>query len=275
MITRRDFIKLAAGGPIFFPFIFSGSTPKPARIGIISDTHIGAHPESQAHFWPMLKARPVDFWIVAGDVVQIDNGQWQPAKQQLDELGKPYYVVPGNHDLVYNAGSVIDNHYIGPAHQDGVNGWSSYFGPMRFVFETELTRFVGVNSLGWDVARQAWLVEQLNTQKRVVFIQHHPLVWDGPGWIDRWAGDKLKLLAGSNTKLVIAGHTHHLGFSKIGAILQLVCPAISYVHAPEIGYILQGGVWPLSYPIQGWLEITDTNPFEIEFYGKDGVMVGL
>lgn len=271
-MNRRGFFKLLAGGPIFLPLILSSN---PARIGVIADTHLGAFPDAQAHFWSMLKSRPVDCWIVAGDVVQIDNGQWQQAKQQLDDLGKPYYVVPGNHDLVYNAGSTVDNHYIGPASPGGLANWHATFGPMQFVFETELTRFVGVNSLGWDDNRQDWLQLQLNTNKRMVLIQHHPLIWESLDWLDQWAAEKIQLLSGSNVAMILTGHVHHFGASRIGNILQLSCPAVSYVANPEIGYKLDGGLWPLSYPIRGWLEIIDTFPFRVEFYRIDGVMATL
>ncbi|WLD94364.1 phosphodiester glycosidase family protein [Alkalihalobacillus sp. AL-G] len=120
-----------------------------------------------------LNEQDVDFVLFNGDVVDFDTEEeFQFAKQLIEEnLEKPYYVTPGNHET-YGTGNLAN--------------FKEYFGPDHQVFDHEGTRFILMNtSLGglrisnpeqWFTIKNA--LEEAKTDSsinNVFVIGHHPL----------------------------------------------------------------------------------------------------
>lgn len=270
MLTRRSFLLALAGGPIYIPLIQSQGA---RRIGIVADTQMSPH---IVEMFPLMAARPVEFWLHAGDVCDVigspanDDPFWQWTMQQHATLGQPVYYVPGNHDLVRAAG----NHEAGPADPALLAKWAQYIGPLRFVKDTEFTRFIGFNYLDWTGENQAWLAAQLSTSLRKVVIQHYPLGAVAPVWYDYWGNEKLTFFADKGVSLFLTGHRHSFIASQIAGVTYVVCPSVFDVVAPGLPDPVPFGLFPLSYPARGWLELIDA-PGEmwLEFWRSDGMMV--
>jgi 3',5'-cyclic AMP phosphodiesterase CpdA len=245
------------------------------RIGVLADTQMSPH---IAEMFPLMAARPVDFWVHGGDVTDVinptgwqgsDDANWQWTIHRLAELGKPVYCVPGNHDLVRAGG----NHEAGPANPALLAKWAQYVGPLRFVVETDYSRFVGFNYLDWSSENQAWLEAQLDTAKRRVVIQHYPLGGVDPGWYDARGLDKRFFFADKGVDLFLTGHRHAFIASRESGSTYVVCPSVFDVVAPHLpDPVPYGGLFPMSYACRGWLELVDSaEQLVIEFWRWDGL----
>ncbi|MEC3885688.1 phosphodiester glycosidase family protein [Halobacillus sp. HZG1] len=115
----------------------------------------------------------VDFVLFNGDIVDFDTDEeYQFAKDLIeDNLDKPYYVSPGNHE-VYGSGN-LDN-------------FKEYFGPDHQVFDHKGTRFIQINtSKGglrisnaeqWFMIKSALDEAEKDPSINNVFVYgHHPL----------------------------------------------------------------------------------------------------
>jgi len=277
-VNRRDFLRLAAGGPFtyYFPSVLKDVSTE-RRVAVIADTQCGW--TGIAQLFPLIAARPVEVVLIAGDVVTIGSqgddieARWLETRQWLDGLGKPWRAVPGNHDLVYNGVPVIQ-HQCGPMNPAALDAWGRHVGPLQFVYELDDTRIIGVNSLDWSEANRAWILSQLQISRRKVIIQHHPLVWPEANWLACNATGMITMYQQAGVSLVIAGHRHQLAAEWIGPMLHIIAPPISYVVNPELVYPLAAGLFPLSYPTLGWLELVESaGELRVEFFRGDGAMV--
>lgn len=268
-MNRRDFFKFAAGLSLTPPL-----TPPIARIGVIADTQMNV--EQMERLLPRLQAAPVDYWLHAGDVVIVDDSplggleaNWEYTRAWLDRLGKPVFCVPGNHDLIYQGGPMNS----GPADAGALDAWRSYIGPLQFVRDTQFVRFIGLNYLDWSAANRAWLAGQLNTDKFTVVIQHYPLGGISGTDFDANGGAK-SLIDGID--LLIVGHSHCYGLNQIGLQAQLFAPPITRSNLawwwPER---LNDGIgMPMSYNMQGWLEILCyPGRVVVQVYREDGFVM--
>ena len=70
----------------------------------------------------------VDFAVVVGDIVSSPSAsRYKAAKTILGKLNKPYYVIPGNHDISSSSISTY-NTYFGPSeHIENLNGYQLIF----------------------------------------------------------------------------------------------------------------------------------------------------
>lgn len=228
--------------------------------------------------------RPVDFWLIAGDVMDVMcrepgwiftcpggslGSGWQWTVEQLAELGTPWFAVPGNHDLL-----TLDTNPWGQPDPAAVDAWQQYAGPLQFVQETERSRIVGLNYLDWSEGNRAWLAAQLDTPKTKIVVQHFPLAGVMPDgyWPDIYAADKLAFLQVCGVSLVLTGHRHQFSISRIGSLSHIVLPAISYI-AGDGPDPLADAIFPMSYPMRGWIEITDGDVLTVELFRQDGQRV--
>jgi 3',5'-cyclic AMP phosphodiesterase CpdA len=85
--------------------VFSFSQTKPFQFAFISDTHIGSPNGSAEEDLRRTVAdinsikEQIAFVVITGDITELGtNQQLQLAKQILDSLQIPYYIIPGNHD---------------------------------------------------------------------------------------------------------------------------------------------------------------------------------
>lgn len=178
----------------------------PFRFAHISDTHIGSPngsaEEDLRRTVNDLNTQPgLAFAIITGDITELGTDeQLKLAKQILDSLKLPYYIIPGNHDAGWS--------------ESGGVSFVRTFGYDKFTFDYNGVRFIGcasgpyVRMSDGHIPRDAvvWLDKLLAKTPReqpVIFCNHYPLTKDLDNWYE--AIDRLKQ---HNTILDICGHGH-------------------------------------------------------------------
>jgi outer membrane protein assembly factor BamB/calcineurin-like phosphoesterase family protein len=183
------------------------SQTKPFRFAFISDTHIGS-PNGGAE--EDLKRTVADinsmkaniaFVVITGDITELGtNQQLKLAKQILDSLQIPYYIIPGNHDTGWS--------------ESGGLGFTTTFGSDKFFFKYNGINFIGcasgpyVRMSDGHVPRDAmnWMQTELKKIKKdepIIFLNHYPL----DNGLDNWY-EVIDLLKAKNTILALCGHGH-------------------------------------------------------------------
>jgi len=175
------------------------------RFAWLSDTHVGA---STGTADLGLSVRDINamhdiaFVILSGDITEMgSDAQLELAKQILDSLRKPYYIVPGNHDTKWS--------------ESGCTKFSELWGSDKFVFEYGGFCFIGLHEgpimkMGdghFPPEDLRWVDSVLTHDPRrdqpVFFVTHYPL---DPG-IDNWY-QLIERAKRYNTKAVLVGHGH-------------------------------------------------------------------
>ncbi len=179
---------------------------KPFRFAFISDTHIGSPngsaEEDLRRTVRDINATPgISFVVLTGDITELGtNEEIRLAKQILDSLNVPWYIIPGNHDTGWSeSGGVM---------------FGNVFGYDKFSFEYNGIRFLGcasgpyVRMSDGHVPRDAvnWLDKELakvKPQQPVIFLNHYPM----DNGLDNWyeITDRLRK---HNTWAVLCGHGH-------------------------------------------------------------------
>lgn len=194
---------------LFFLFacLFARAQYQPFRFAFISDTHIGsasgaAEEDLRRTVADINRMAGIAFVVLTGDITELGtNRELAVAKQILDSLDIPYYIIPGNHDTGWS--------------ESGGLGFTKVFGYDKFHFTHNGFHFLGcpsgpyVRMSDGHVPRDAmiWLQEQLQQvgpDEPVVFLNHYPL---DPG-LDNWY-EVIDLLKTKNTVLALCGHGHN------------------------------------------------------------------
>lgn len=193
---------------------------KPFRFAFISDTHIGspngsAEEDLRRTVRDINSRTDVQFVVLTGDITELGtNEELKLAKQILDSLDVPWYIMPGNHDTGWSeSGGVM---------------YTTVFGYDKFSFEHQGIRFLGcpsgpyVRMSDGHVPRDAvnWLDAELATLKPgqpVIFLNHYPI----DNGLDNWyeITDRLRK---HNTLAILCGHGHSnktLNFEDIPGVM--------------------------------------------------------
>ena len=139
---------------------------KPFRFAFLSDTHIGspngAAEEDLRRTVADINAQDsIDFVVITGDITELGtNAELRLAKQILDSLDIPYYIIPGNHDTGWS--------------ESGGLSFTRVFGYDKFFFRHQGVYFIGcpsgpyVRMSDGHVPRDAmnWMKEQLKKSKK-------------------------------------------------------------------------------------------------------------
>ena len=150
---------------------------KPFKFALITDTHIG-NPNNDIDLQRTVddinqNLPEIEFVIVSGDVTEFGSDEELTiAKNTLDKLNVPTYVIPGNHDSNWS--------------ESGTNSFLTIFGTETFGFEHNGYKFFGLPSgpnmrMGpGQIPREGitWLNEQLaqtDTETPIVFVNHYPM----------------------------------------------------------------------------------------------------
>jgi len=146
--------------------------------------------------------KDVAFTIVSGDITATGTlEELTKAKTILDNLEKPYYIIPGNHDTKWS--------------ESGCTDFIKLWGNDRFVFEYDKFLFLGLHQgPRMRMADGHWAPEDLkwfdslivslpNSNQPIIFITHYPLDESIDNWYEIL--DRLKNL---NTQVAIFGHGH-------------------------------------------------------------------
>lgn len=174
----------------------------------VTDTHIGSHDADTDLRRTVLDINSngnIKFVIVSGDVTEFgSDDEILLAKQILDSLNKPYYIIPGNHDDNWS--------------ESGTNSFKRIFGAETFFFKYDKYYFLG-NDCGPNMKMSpgqvpynhiVWMdsvLKAIPPNAPIIFINHYPLDSSLNNWYD--VADRLKKY---NTQLYIHGHHHANGF---------------------------------------------------------------
>lgn len=189
------------------------------RFAHISDTHIGNH-TAAADLENTIKdlngQQDIAFVIISGDITEFGSGEeLKTARALFDQLKKPWYIVPGNHDTKWS--------------ESGGTVFRQIFGSETFSFEHKGWLFIGTNCgpnmrMGpGQVPREnlVWMDSVLrahpNKQQPVFFVNHYPLD-DG---LNNWY-EVLDRFKERNLKAVLCGHGHRnrkMNFEGIPGIM--------------------------------------------------------
>ncbi|MDP1995305.1 MAG: metallophosphoesterase, partial [Ignavibacteria bacterium] len=152
------------------------SFAQPFKFGWITDLHVGvknADVDLQAVVQDINMKKEVSFVIATGDITETGKAEdLKNAKQILDKLTVPYYIIPGNHDTKWSesGGQVFSNLWKGD----------------KFTFEYENTVLIGLSSgISWrgggghitpeDLQWLDSLLSTLPSEKEILFFLHHQL----------------------------------------------------------------------------------------------------
>lgn len=186
--------------------LVSFSQIKSFRFAFISDTHIGspngsAEEDLRRTVRDINRMNDIAFVVITGDITEMGtNAELALAKQILDSLDVPYYIIPGNHDTGWS--------------ESGGTGFTNTFKNDKFEFTHNGILFIGcasgpyVRMSDGHVPRDAvlWMEKVLNKtpkDKPVIFLNHYPL----DNGLDNWY-EIIGMLKKNNTILALCGHGH-------------------------------------------------------------------
>ena len=171
------------------------------------------------------------FGMTMGDIMFDDLSLFPRYNALISKIGIPWYNVPGNHEMNFDAAS----------DRDSLETFKKFYGPGYFAFEYADALFVVLDNIDYQGSSEAdpadvrdnggyearisrrqlqWLSEELKhvDQNRLVFIATHAPLGSENGSYATANRDKLfRLLAGRPNLFSVAGHTHttdHVYFGK-------------------------------------------------------------
>ena len=176
------------------------------RFAFISDTHIGspnglAEEDLRRTVRDINMMKDIAFVVLTGDITELGtNDELILAKQILDSLNIPWYIIPGNHDTGWSeSGGVM---------------FTTVFGSDKFSFEYNGIRFLGCASGPYlrmsdgHIPRDAvnWLdleLKKTDPLQPVIFLNHYPIDNSLDNWYE--ITDRLRQ---HNTWAILCGHGH-------------------------------------------------------------------
>jgi outer membrane protein assembly factor BamB/predicted MPP superfamily phosphohydrolase len=172
----------------------------------VSDTHIGSHnadEDLRRTVQNINSDSTLKFVIISGDITDFgSDAEFLLAKQILDSLNKPWYIIPGNHDANWS--------------ESGTNSFKKIFGAETFKFEYGGYLFLGtvcgpnMRMSPGQVSREnvVWLDSTLKNVKDknipIIYVNHYPQ----DSTLNNWY-EIIDMLKTRNTQLILCGHGHH------------------------------------------------------------------
>lgn len=202
---------------IIILFLFTSLNAQ-TKYAWLSDIHIGspfAEEDLEGVVNTINKMNEIEFVIATGDIAEKGrNDELQIAKNILDNLNIPYYIIPGNHDTKWS--------------ESGVTKFKELWKDDKFYFQYKNSHYIGLNSgIPWrgggghfDIEDIKWLasvVENIPADEEIYFYSHHPLDGDADNWFK-----VTNILREKNIKAVFVGHGHSnrlLNFNGIPAAM--------------------------------------------------------
>lgn len=184
----------------------------------VSDTHIGsnnADMDLRRTIEDINNDPTLQFVVISGDITEFGaDKEIMLAKQILDSLNKPWYIIPGNHD--------------GNWSESGANTFKRIFGSETFYFKAGKYVFLGTSCgpnmrMGpGQIPREniEWLdsvIKTIPANTPVIFVNHYPMDAGLNNWFE--ALDRLKQ---KDIQLILCGHghnNHQLNFEGIPGIM--------------------------------------------------------
>ena len=186
-----------------FPFTLFSQNFKFAQV---TDTHVGGATgadDLRRTVLDLNQQQGIDFVILSGDVTEFgSDDELALAKQILDSLSLPLYVIPGNHDSNWS--------------ESGANSFRKVFGAETFFFEHKGIQFIGTTSgpnmrmSPGQVPREnlVWMdsVFKANPDqgKPLIAVNHYPLDSSLNNWYEN-----INRIKTRNVQLALCGHGHN------------------------------------------------------------------
>ena len=171
----------------------------------VTDTHVGGATgadDLRRTVLDLNQQQGIDFVILSGDVTEFGSDEELAlAKQILDSLHLPLYVIPGNHDSNWS--------------ESGANSFRKVFGAETFFFEHKGFQFIGTTSgpnmrmSPGQVPREnlVWMdsifAAHPDQQKPLIAINHYPLDSSLNNWYEN-----INRIKTRNVQLALCGHGH-------------------------------------------------------------------
>jgi len=189
---------------LIFLLFSCSSLAQPFKFGWITDLHIGstnAAADLQAVVQDINLKKEISFVVATGDITE--TGKTEDlinAKQILDKLNVPYYIIPGNHDTKWS--------------ESGAKVFSDLWKDDKFKFEYGNTVLLGLNSgIPWrgggghftpeDLHWLDSLLSTVSSEKEILFFAHHQLDKEVDNWFK-----VTNILSKRNIKEIFVGHGH-------------------------------------------------------------------
>lgn len=189
---------------LFVCCISAAAQQQPFSFAQITDLHVGGATGAEDLRRTVKDINQIDsisFVVATGDITEFgSDSELLLAKQILDSLQKPWYIVPGNHDNNWS--------------ESGTNSFLKIFGAETFAFSHGGYYFLG-NNCG-PMMRMSpgqvpyehivWMDSVLNTIPAgapIIFINHYPLDSSLNNWYE--VTDRLKK---HNIQMAMCGHFH-------------------------------------------------------------------
>lgn len=170
----------------------------------LSDTHVGSitgADDLRRTVQDINSQDSVQFVIITGDITEFGAGsEIKLAKQILDSLNRPWYIIPGNHD--------------GNWSESGSNTFKKVFGNETFAFNAGGYLFLGTHSgpnmrmSPGQIPREniVWLdsvVASTPAETPIIFANHYPQDSSLNNWFEA-----IDILKTKNIQLIMCGHLH-------------------------------------------------------------------
>lgn len=186
-------------------FIIPMASAQSFKFAFVSDTHIGgntAEEDLRRTVADINANDSISFTVLTGDITEFGSDQeLKLAKQVLDGLRKPWYIISGNHDSNWS--------------ESGSNSFRTVFGSETFSFTHNGYLFVGTSSgpnmrMGpGQVPREniVWLDSVLTHMEEpempVIYLNHYHQDSSLNNWYEA-----IDLLKKRNVQLMLHGHGH-------------------------------------------------------------------
>ena len=199
------------------------------HFALLTDTHIShSNPENTECLQGLVKlinTTEVDFIVIAGDITQnADSLSFMIAKQTLDQLKKPYYVIAGNHDY----------------HEGSTERFKQTFGDDHFSFQHKGVKYIGCSATpipGTSTGRiedstWRWMEQEVDQQGTNILFTHYPLL---AGDIDK-PRETAERLSQHNVTFILSGHYHRYMATTCGDIPNIIHRAPQRTGDTSIAY---------------------------------------
>jgi Icc protein len=240
----------------------------PFAVVQLTDPHIGApwsdDPSAAlaaavAAVGEVLSSAP-DAVVVSGDIANTpDDAEYERARELLDRLDAPVYVLPGNHDDRER----LKRHFAIPVGEEPHLSYAVDLGPARLVCLD--TQRPGRDGGQLDSQRLSWLERSLAADEvtPTLLAMHHPPLFVGVPSLDAIAipAEERSALAESLARhqqvhVIAAGHVHRAIIGELGGARVIAIPSTDVqlaldTEAPEIRFVREPPCFAVHMLIEG------------------------